>query len=201
MSNALLNFSEISLAGTRRSNVVSSCWFSAVADFTFVLVLALVVIWKCPTTTRRHPHHLCILCQHIPFHSLNLQVLQGMHIAIYSSAPTKQCNRSPGGYQRFTSSPPSQNAPLPPQQGYGQNFAQAYPYQPQQQAPLQHQGHMGQMAGPPGVGGVGTPDFGAWGMDGPTAQFGMQLGQSAVAAGQDYVQKNVRLPLSCPDTE
>lgn len=50
---------------------------------------------------------------------------------------------------------------------------------------------MGQMGGPPGVG-VGTPDFAAWGMDGPTAQFGMQLGQSAVAAGQDYVQKNVR---------
>lgn len=38
---------------------------------------------------------------------------------------------------------------------------------------------------------MGTPDFAAWGMDGPTAQFGMQLGQSAVAAGQDYVQKNV----------
>ena len=36
-------------------------------------------------------------------------------------------------------------------------------------------------------------DFSAWGLNDATAQFGMQLGQSAVAAGQDYVQKNVRL--------
>lgn len=28
-------------------------------------------------------------------------------------------------------------------------------------------------------------------MDDTTAHFGMQLGQSAVAAGQEYVQKNV----------
>ncbi|KIM56572.1 hypothetical protein SCLCIDRAFT_132286 [Scleroderma citrinum Foug A] len=34
------------------------------------------------------------------------------------------------------------------------------------------------------------PDFGAWGLNDATTQFGMQLGQSAVAAGQDYVQKN-----------
>lgn len=37
------------------------------------------------------------------------------------------------------------------------------------------------------------PDFGAWGLNDATTQFGMQLGQSAVAAGQDYVQKNVRI--------
>ena len=47
-------------------------------------------------------------------------------------------------------------------------------------------GHMGQGAQ------MGAPDFAAWGMDDATAQFGMRLGQSAVAAGQDYVQKNVR---------
>ena len=35
-------------------------------------------------------------------------------------------------------------------------------------------------------------DFGAWGLDATTAKFGMQLGHSAVAAGQQYVQKNVR---------
>lgn len=35
------------------------------------------------------------------------------------------------------------------------------------------------------------PDFAAWGLDGATAQLGMQLGHSAVAAGQDYVQRNV----------
>ncbi|KAI6038572.1 hypothetical protein EDC04DRAFT_2868363 [Pisolithus marmoratus] len=34
------------------------------------------------------------------------------------------------------------------------------------------------------------PDFAAWGMNDTTAQFGMQLGQSAVAAGHEYVQKN-----------
>ena len=43
--------------------------------------------------------------------------------------------------------------------------------------------------------GQGAPitgsNFAAWGMNDATAQFGMQLGQSAVAAGQDYVQKNV----------
>jgi protein transport protein YIF1 len=36
-----------------------------------------------------------------------------------------------------------------------------------------------------------VPDFAAWGMNDATAQLGMQLGHSAVAAGQDYVQKNV----------
>jgi hypothetical protein len=36
-------------------------------------------------------------------------------------------------------------------------------------------------------------DLGAWGLDATTAKFGMQLGHSAVAAGQQYVQKNVSL--------
>ncbi|KAH7890371.1 YIF1-domain-containing protein [Phlebopus sp. FC_14] len=42
------------------------------------------------------------------------------------------------------------------------------------------------------------PDFATWGMNDATAQFGMQLGHSAVAAGQDYVQKNFGgfIPLS-----
>ncbi len=47
------------------------------------------------------------------------------------------------------------------------------------------------VAGGGGGGGVYAPDFSAWGLDGATAQLGMQLGHSAVAAGQDYVQKNV----------
>jgi len=34
------------------------------------------------------------------------------------------------------------------------------------------------------------PDFGAWGIDGATAQLGMQLGHNAVSAGQQYMQKN-----------
>ena len=41
------------------------------------------------------------------------------------------------------------------------------------------------------VGEAPAPDFGAWGLDATTAKFGMQLGHSAVAAGQQYVQKNV----------
>ena len=38
---------------------------------------------------------------------------------------------------------------------------------------------------------VPAPDYGAWGLNDATAQFGMQLGHNAVAAGQEYVQKNV----------
>lgn len=45
--------------------------------------------------------------------------------------------------------------------------------------------------GPASGAGAYAPDFSAWGLDGATAQLGMQLGHSAVAAGQDYVQKNV----------
>jgi hypothetical protein len=37
-----------------------------------------------------------------------------------------------------------------------------------------------------------NPQFaGMWGMNDATAQLGIQLGQNAVAAGQEYVQKNV----------
>lgn len=46
-----------------------------------------------------------------------------------------------------------------------------------------------------GAAGVGTgipaPDFAAWGINDATAQLGMQLGHSAVAAGQEYMQRNV----------
>ena len=41
------------------------------------------------------------------------------------------------------------------------------------------------------MGPVAPVDFSAWGLNDATAQFGMQLGQSAVAAAQDYVQRNV----------
>ncbi|EGN97141.1 hypothetical protein SERLA73DRAFT_183760 [Serpula lacrymans var. lacrymans S7.3] len=94
---------------------------------------------------------------------------------------------SPQGYQRFTSSPPN-NVHMQPQ--YAQSNARPMyhaPFQPlgpqaQHQVPMQHsqqQQHSQQV-----------PDFGAWGMNDATAQFGMQLGHSAVAAGQEYVQKN-----------
>ncbi|KAF7338494.1 WD-REPEATS-REGION domain-containing protein [Mycena venus] len=94
---------------------------------------------------------------------------------------------SPQGYQRFSSSPqPGQH------QSYGHPPAHvpAYtsPFQHQQQQPPQqpppHGGH-----GQPGVPPMMPPQFGAWGMNDATAQFGMQLGSSAVAAGQDYVQR------------
>ena len=51
-------------------------------------------------------------------------------------------------------------------------------------------GSMGsQMNPPPGVQG-----YGAWGgMNDATTQMGVQFGKSAVAAGQDYVEKNVGL--------
>ncbi|KAI6004369.1 YIF1-domain-containing protein [Pisolithus orientalis] len=61
----------------------------------------------------------------------------------------------------FIPEPPSTPGPGSPPQGY-------HRYQPQP--------HL--------------PDFAAWGMNDTTAQFGMQLGQSAVAAGHEYVQKN-----------
>ena len=94
---------------------------------------------------------------------------------------------SPQGYQRYTSSP---SAP-----GYAQ--------------PMPNAGHPSHISPPYGAGGAYQPahqphpqmnpaapvDFSAWGLDNATAAFGMQLGQSAVAAGQEYVQKNVCLVL------
>jgi len=45
---------------------------------------------------------------------------------------------------------------------------------------------------PPGVQGYQTMGFDGWaGMNDATAQMGVQFGKSAVAAGQDYVEKNV----------
>ncbi len=45
---------------------------------------------------------------------------------------------------------------------------------------------------PPGVGGYQDVGFDGWGgMNDATAQMGVQFGKSAVAAGQEYVEKNV----------
>ncbi|KAJ6567684.1 protein transporter yif1 [Mycena vulgaris] len=92
---------------------------------------------------------------------------------------------SPQGYQRFTSSPqPGQH-----QQTYAPTHVPAYTspfqHQQQQQPPQQPHGH----AQPPPPMMQQQQQFGAWGMNDATAQFGMQLGHSAVAAGQDYVQR------------
>lgn len=117
---------------------------------------------------------------------------------------------------RFTSSPP------PPGQGQGQGQGPSNAYYSQHHASHGAQGGpYGQAqyqsfgaGGPVGPGGGGATargvggatsqqqggsipqqpgiDFAQWGMNPVTAQMGMQIGQSAVAAGQDYVQKNVR---------
>jgi protein transport protein YIF1 len=89
---------------------------------------------------------------------------------------------SPQSYQRYASSP---SAPQNSHHfSHGNSSYPQFPHQPpshlahlQNQPPLSHS----------------IPDFSAWGIDGPTAQFGMQLGQNAVAAGQSYVQRNVGL--------
>jgi len=57
----------------------------------------------------------------------------------------------------------------------------------------QHQGYPapGGNIGPNPAHNAQIPDFTAWGLDGATTQLGMQLGQSAVQAGQNYVQQNL----------
>ncbi len=98
---------------------------------------------------------------------------------------------SPQGYQRYTSSPSAPNYAQPiPNNAHPAHLSAPYPSTNQYQPPP-HQPHLqGQIHPAPPV------DFSAWGLDNATAAFGMQLGQSAVAAGQEYVQKNVSTPSS-----
>jgi hypothetical protein len=86
----------------------------------------------------------------------------------------------PQGYMRF-SSPPT-NAPQQPPYG-NLGYAPA--------PPNQYQTFSGQP--PPGSSGMhmGMAQN-LWGVNDATAAMGMQIGKSAVAAGQDYVEKNVR---------
>ncbi|CEL60077.1 Protein transport protein yif1 OS=Schizosaccharomyces pombe (strain 972 / ATCC 24843) GN=hrf1 PE=3 SV=1 [Rhizoctonia solani AG-1 IB] len=110
---------------------------------------------------------------------------------------------SPSGYMRFTSNPASP----------GQQYAQTGAYNNPQFAQPQWQSFG---AVPAGVGAVPVPGTqpmppgqpnampgfslpAAWGVNDATAQMGVQLGRSAVAAGQDYMEKNFGqhfLPLS-----
>jgi hypothetical protein len=70
-------------------------------------------------------------------------------------------------------------------------------------------GGMGAMGQPPAPG-QAAPGYTGWGsMNDATAQMGVQFGKSAVAAGQEYVEKNVSmlhqeqvalLTASSPDT-
>ncbi|KAI0327736.1 YIF1-domain-containing protein [Cubamyces sp. BRFM 1775] len=102
---------------------------------------------------------------------------------------------SPQGYQRYTSSPPVPG----PAQTYAQPIPNAghpsHMSPPYAAAGAYHQplgpGSPPRQPHPSAVGPGGPVDFSAWGLDNATAAFGMQLGQSAVAAGQEYVQKNL----------
>ncbi|KAG8854686.1 hypothetical protein FRB96_007371 [Tulasnella sp. 330] len=102
------------------------------------------------------------------------------------------------GYMRFTSPPGGgQGGPSQPMNnGYMQQ------QQPQKQlygggpgyggaAGGAYQSFGGGGAGPSlSVPGAGLPNLAAWGVNDATTQMGMQLGRSAVTAGQDYVAKN-----------
>lgn len=105
---------------------------------------------------------------------------------------------SPQGYQRYTSSPgpppgqayvgsatPMARGPQPPSA-----YVSGYPpvSSPPRQPTVRNQPVPAPAAANPGV----PVDFTAWGFDDATAQFGMQLGSNAVAAGQSYVQQKVR---------
>ncbi|KIJ56246.1 hypothetical protein M422DRAFT_774076 [Sphaerobolus stellatus SS14] len=103
---------------------------------------------------------------------------------------------SPQGYKRFTSSPPvNPNQNIPPlhqqihgQPGYGQPSYAASTQQYQSFGENPPRGVPPPGPVPPQI---PIPNYATqWGVDGATAQLGMQLGQSAVAAGQEYVQKN-----------
>ena len=100
-----------------------------------------------------------------------------------NSSPYSQAQRisSDGGYQRYSS--PPVDAAQQQQQGFSAYAPQAAP-QAQPQGYQQARPY-GNMAGQ-GQGG----DFG-WQMNDATTQMGVQFGKSAVAAGQDYVEKNV----------
>lgn len=105
---------------------------------------------------------------------------------------------SPQGYQRYTSSPqpPSQMYAQPPATipaashlGRAPQPPTAYVGYPPVGSPPRGPALRGQV--PPAAAPAAPVDFAAWGFDDATAQFGMQLGQNAVARGQDYVQKKV----------
>lgn len=100
------------------------------------------------------------------------------------------------GYVRY-SSPPVGGAqpqqPLQQQQQHGASAsASASGYAPPGGGGGVHtRGYSGQQQ-PMGYG-QQQQNFGWSGVDPATAHMGMQFGKSAVAAGQDYVEKNVRM--------
>lgn len=118
---------------------------------------------------------------------------------------------SPQGYQRYTSSPPKPQQQQ--QQQQQQHFSQPLSGQgipPNYAVPSTQYQPMG-VGGPsdrppiPGqphsymntAAAVAPVDFSSWGLNDATAQLGMQLGQSAVAAGHEYMQKNASARHRC----
>ncbi|KZO97531.1 YIF1-domain-containing protein [Calocera viscosa TUFC12733] len=114
-----------------------------------------------------------------------------------------------GGYMRYTSSPMQPQAGFSPPPAYGG--------QPGQYQPLG--GAMGSMGmgaprvgpqmgsiGAQGMAGMGIPPtqqqglqgMQMWGVNDATAAMGMQFGQSAMRAGQDYIDKNLSIHLPLP---
>lgn len=119
---------------------------------------------------------------------------------------------SPSGYMRFTSSPPNPTTVSPGRQyaqyggggGYGQPPPQPGYGNPQWQSFGAVPAGVGAVPVPgtqPGIPPQAGPGFSIpaaaamWGVNDATAQMGVQIGRSAVAAGQDYMEKNVS-----PDT-
>lgn len=102
----------------------------------------------------------------------------------YSSPPVDAPKNQPPSFSSSSGVNPNPNLYSAGQGGAGpthrvQGYAQGYPGQ-----------NVG--AGPHGhAQGQDAFNFGAWGnMNDATAQMGVQFGKSAVAAGQDYVEKN-----------
>ncbi|KIY66320.1 YIF1-domain-containing protein [Cylindrobasidium torrendii FP15055 ss-10] len=94
---------------------------------------------------------------------------------------------TPDGYQRFSSSPGP--APAQPHQLHPAYGAQSVPaYSSYQPPPVPNNPYASPPQVPPQQ---NFGQFAQWaGVDTATAQLGLQLGNSAVQAGQDYVQKN-----------
>ena len=105
------------------------------------------------------------------------------------SSPPVQPNVNNAEYQRFTS-PPAGTHTIQAQHnmyaGISDSQTSQFPGVQQQQYSQQAQQGHNNMQQPPWSQFAGVNDV--------TAQMGMQFGRSAVAAGQDYMNKNVCLP-------
>ncbi|KZT58183.1 putative ER to Golgi transport-related protein [Calocera cornea HHB12733] len=113
----------------------------------------------------------------------------------------QQQGQQAGGYMRYTSSPMQPQAGFSPPPSYGGQ--QGY-------QPLGDMGGIGNM----GMAGMSAPHMGnmgipptqqqsvqgmqMWGVNDATAAMGMQFGQSAMRAGQDYLDKNFSIHVPLP---